>query len=122
MKLRIKGNSIRFRLTKSEVSKLVQKGLIEEETLFGKNKFVYAIRLIDSGNDLSAELEQNKITLLVPETLVNGWPENDVIGFNSNMSLPDESSLYLLLEKDFICLDETVEDQSDQYDNPQKNC
>jgi hypothetical protein len=26
--------------------------------------------------------------------------------------------LFLLLEKDFVCLDETIEDQSDNYPNP----
>jgi len=27
-----------------------------------------------------------------------------------------------LVEKDFICLDETTEDQSDNYENPNKTC
>jgi len=30
--------------------------------------------------------------------------------------------LKLLLEKDFVCLDDTDEDQSDQYDNPNAKC
>ena len=30
--------------------------------------------------------------------------------------------LYLLLEKDFKCIDVTLEDQSDYFDNPEKTC
>jgi len=30
--------------------------------------------------------------------------------------------LHLLLEKDFVCLDNTAEDQSDNYPNPNKAC
>jgi hypothetical protein len=32
----------------------------------------------------------------------------------------EDNSLYLLVEKDFVCLDETSEDQSDNYENPNK--
>ena len=30
--------------------------------------------------------------------------------------------LFLLIEKDFVCLDHTFEDQSDNYPNPNKLC
>jgi hypothetical protein len=122
MKLRIKGNSLRYRLSRSEVEKLAVTGYLEEQTLFGENKFVYALQSTNVGNELSATLEQNKITMLVPVNLINGWPENDIVGFNRNMPLTGSNSLYLLLEKDFICLDETTEDQSDNYENPHKTC
>jgi hypothetical protein len=60
--------------------------------------------------------------MIVPSMLVKEWPENNIIGFNANMPLTGKDSLYLLLEKDFICLDETTEDQSDNYENPNKTC
>jgi hypothetical protein len=122
MKLRIKGNSIRIRLSRSEVAKIAAEGYIEEQTLFGNNKFIYALQRSDNGNELSASLYQNKITMFVPSSLLKNWPENDVIGFHANMPLTDNDSLYLLLEKDFTCLDETTEDQSDNYENPNKTC
>ncbi|MEP7164412.1 MAG: hypothetical protein ABI741_06955 [Ferruginibacter sp.] len=122
MKLRIKGNSIRYRLSRSEVGKLAKTGYLEEQTLFGENKFVYALQSVDKGNELIASFDQNKITLFVPSTMVKGWPENDVVGFHTNMPLTGNNSLYILLEKDFICLDETTEDQTDNYENPHKTC
>ena len=122
MKLRIKGNSLRYRLSRSEVAKFVTTGYLEEQTLFGQNKFMYALQIAGNGDELAATFDQNKITMFVPAVLLQGWPENDVVGFNANMPLTDSSSLYLLLEKDFICLDDTTEDQTDNYENPHKTC
>jgi hypothetical protein len=122
MKLRIKGNSLRFRLSRTEVSTLAEIGYLEEQTSFGNNKLTYALQKSDEGNTLSASFEGNKITMFVPSSLVNGWPGNELVGFNANLPLAENNNLYLLLEKDFICLDETTEDQSDNYENPNKNC
>ena len=122
MKLRIKTNSIRIRLTKSEVKKLAETGYLEEQTMFANNKFVYALQSTDTVNELSATLNTNKITMVVPAAFIKNWPANNVIGFNANMPVAENESLYLLLEKDFVCLDETTEDQSDNFDNPNKTC
>jgi hypothetical protein len=122
MKLRIKGNSIRIRLTKTEVSRIATNGYLEEETLFGNNTFVYALQRVDEGDALTATMEQNKITMYVPSALTKDWPANNIISFEANMPLADNKTLYLLLEKDFVCLDHTNEDQSDNYENPNKVC
>jgi len=45
MKLRIKGNSIRLRLLKSEVEKFAEDGRISDETSFGKNAFRYTLAM-----------------------------------------------------------------------------
>lgn len=121
MKIRIKGNAIRFRLTKPDVEKLEDSGYLEETTSFGENKFMYALHAVETETDISASLDQNKITMLVPRQLIKGWGANDVVGFNAAMYISDKESLFLLLEKDFVCLDETTEDQSDHYENPNKN-
>ena len=122
MKLRIKSNSIRIRLTKTEVEKLANTGYLEDQTLFANNKFVYVLQMVDEGNELSASLDTNKITMFVPAVLIKDWPENNIVGFNANMPVAENEKLYLLLEKDFVCLDETTEDQSDNYENPNKTC
>jgi len=122
MKLRIKGNSLRIRLTKTEVNTIAETGYLEEETWFGNNRFVYALQRVDEGNTLTAALEENKMTMFVPASLTKDWPANNIVGFDANIPLAGNRSLYLLLEKDFICLDDTNEDQSDNYENPNKTC
>ncbi len=119
MKIRIKGNSIRYRLTKSDVQKLADSGNLEESTCFAGSTFYYAIKRVQHISQLTATYAENKITLFVPADFTAKWPVNNVIGLDSK---DNNGDLYLLLEKDFICLDETTEDQSDNYENPNKTC
>ena len=118
MKLRIKGNSIRFRLTKSEVDYFEKEKYLEEKTEFGNAVFNYVITITKQGNELSAEFADNKITLLIPEQLSNEWTKTNQVGLESEMEIGVGKKLYLLIEKDFKCLDNTEEDQSDNYPNP----
>lgn len=121
MKIRIKGNSIRMRLTKTDVSRLCESGYLEEQTIFPGTRFMYALEKADV-TVLSATFENNKITLHVPASFLKDWAVNDIIGLDAQMPLPSAESLYLLIEKDFACLDHTTEDQSDNYENPNKVC
>ena len=122
MKIRIKENSLRIRLLKSEVDKLEAEGYLEAETSFVNNKLVYALESIEEGNQLTVDFMDNKITMFVPLSLLNGWAQNSVVGFNAQMPLTENGSLFLLLEKDFVCTDATTEDQSDNFLNPNKTC
>jgi len=117
MKIRIKGDSIRFRLTRTEVEKLCSEGYIEEKTPFASNNFTYAVQ---KRNDpyLNATFIGNTIILHIPANLLEGWDRNDLVGFEHRMDLGEKGSLFLLLEKDFVCLDQRNDDQSDQYPNP----
>jgi hypothetical protein len=122
MKLRIKGNSIRYRLNKTEVTTLAVTGYLEEQTFFASGKFVYALQKVDEGNELSASFANNKITMFIPGALIRNWPEDSIVGFEANMPVSENKFLYLLIEKDFVCLDHTTEDQRDNYSNPNKAC
>ncbi len=121
MKLRIKGNSLRFRLTKTEVGQIAAEGSLKEETWIGNNTLTYCIQKKET-DSLQASFENNKITLYVPSAFANEWPSNEIVGCNAMMDIPGDKKLFLLLEKDFVCLDETMEDQSDNYENPNQAC
>lgn len=112
MKIRIKGNSLRYRLTKSDINKLAENGYLEERTAFGTQTLIYALQS-NSDKNLSARFENNKITLCMPYHLVDEWCITDRVGFENN-----NNGLFLLVEKDFKCLDNVAEDQSDNYPNP----
>ncbi len=122
MKLRIKGNSIRLRLSKSEVEKFPDTKYIEECTSFGNNFFVYALKCKNDSKELSADFKDGKITVFIPEIFIKDWAVNNVVGFNSQIETRNPEGLNILVEKDFKCLDETEEDQSDNYENPGKSC
>lgn len=122
MKIRIKGNSIRLRLTQTEVANFARFGNLEERTEFGDTFFAYELLRNEAVKTLSATMHGNKITMHVPSSIANEWTTTDVVGFQDNQPLPDGKQLFLLLEKDFVCLDNTFEDQSDNYPNPNAHC
>ena len=119
MKIRIKGNSLRYRLTQTEVRTLADQGAISETTTFAAGQVLtYAIETRTDLENLDAEYQQHRIVLLLPETWAKNWPQEDRVGFSHTKPLTPDTSLFLLLEKDFVCLDEVAEDQSDNYPNP----
>lgn len=118
MKIRIKDNAIRFRLTKSEVAEFCEKGCYESQTDFGDSKFVYGLRMKENVVELTAEFKSNTITLNIPKKMVADWNTNSNIGFENTLCLKNGKTLHLLVEKDFTCLDNRVEDESDNYPNP----
>jgi hypothetical protein len=123
MKIRIKGNSIRYRLTKTEISNFGRDGFIEERTEFpGGHSFHYRLERMAGIDNLVASYSGNKVCIFVPEGIAGEWTATDIVGFDHKMPLGDGKELFLLIEKDFVCLDHTFEDQSDNYPNPNKTC
>lgn len=117
MKIRIKGNSVRFRLSKTEVEQFGKDGHVEEQTQLASAVLTYKLERTEA-KEMSADLANNTITLYLPTPLAKQWVETEKVGFDANMKLTDGNELYLLLEKDFQCLDNSIEDQSDNYENP----
>lgn len=115
MKLRIKGNSLRYRLTKSEVERFCDTGYFQEITHFGNKHLIYALEK-NFSDKLSASFKDNKITLFMPAMMADEWANTTRVGFENK-----EGEIYLLVEKDFVCLDTVNEDQSDNYPNPLLN-
>ena len=122
MKLRIKGNSLRLRLTKSEVSKLAREGIVEEHIGFVNNELTYSIESSKTAHTITASFQGNAIRVIMPALLSEDWPTNDIISFDEYLDENDQQSLYILIEKDFKCIDATTEDQSDNFENPAKSC
>ncbi len=125
MKIRIQGNSIRYRLTQNEVKTLADSGFLSESTCFGPGEnqmFVYALQAKEGISGLEARFEDGKITLYIPANDARNWYQTVQVGFENKVEVTPGVSLGLLLEKDFACLDATHEDQSDKFPNPKAAC
>jgi len=116
MKIRIKDNSLRFRLTQSEVTELSKNGMVSGYTEFPGSTLVYAIERTED-EIISADFTDSRIVLKMPAAMVGEWVATDKVGFNGQ-----SGKISLLVEKDFVCLDNTLEDQSDNYPNPNAKC
>lgn len=123
MKIRIKGNSIRYRLTRTEIANFGKNGYLEEKTEFLNGPvFYYCLEKRPGIETLQASFSDNRIIVFVPESIVEEWTTTDEVGYNYTLPLGEGKELFLLIEKDFVCLDHTFEDQSDNYPNPNKTC
>jgi hypothetical protein len=97
-------------------------GYLVEKTEFGNSELVYALQSKANSNEISANFEGNTVTVTIPENLKKEWVETEIIGLENKIDIGMGKQLFLLIEKDFVCLDNTLEDQSDNYPNPNAVC
>lgn len=124
MKIRIKNNSVRLRLSKPDLDQFGKEGYIEEKTEFPGSTFTYAIQKLFDGKALDASFIDQKLTLFVPKHIVQEWTDTAIVGFNHALPVGENRTLFLLIEKDFKCIDgdTATDDQSEYFDNPVKTC
>ena len=119
MKLRVRHNSIRFRLGQSEVESLWKTGACRETIDFpGGAQLEYMLAASASGK-LVARFADGVVTVIIPRDELNAWHSRDHIGIRASIDVSTTENLLVLIEKDFRCIDERVdEDQSDAFANP----
>ena len=121
MKLRIIGNSIRFRLTQSEVKIVEQTGLVKDQIKFSNSiSLEYEIKAATGLEYVEATYSENKITLKVNESLIRDWAHSDQVTISSSLDLSSNENLTILIEKDFKCLSPRDEDESDMFPHPKQ--
>lgn len=123
MKIRMRGNSIRLRLTQSEVAEFGEKGSIEEGIDFGGGrKLIYAVRTKSGAETTSAEFKENRIVITIPEETARQWAGSNEVGINAGQDIGNGGILRLLIEKDFACLQPREgEDDADTFPHPSGN-
>ncbi|QES88386.1 DUF7009 family protein [Rhizosphaericola mali] len=116
MKIRIKGNTLRLRLAQSEVEKLAKEGSVKEETAFFNKTLSYAVISADV-EKLETNFDGDQISIFIPKDKATALFETKKVGFEEH-----SGPVAILIEKDFVCIDNTSEDQSDNYPNPKMQC
>ena len=68
MKLRIKGDSLRLRLTRGEVQQLAEAGSVEDQThITSHGVLIYRLRRAARATELAATFENGAIDIQVPK-------------------------------------------------------
>lgn len=120
MKLRIKGNSLRLRISRTEMATFLEQGSIEETIRFGiarNAKLVYALRHAASSEDVSVEYQAGRVTVVVSTESAQRWAATDEVGVYGSVDVGD-GTLELIVEKDFACLDGADAQDEDAFPNP----
>jgi hypothetical protein len=123
MKIRIQGNSIRFRLKQFEVETLVDKKIVKEVICFGeveKDQLQFILQV--ANGDFSLEQHSTIIQLNIPENKAEEWTQTDLVGFEQNIRTAKGKEINILVEKDFKCLTRSDEEEAGSYPNPMKQC
>jgi hypothetical protein len=116
MKLRIHGNSVRLRLSRTDMQTFAQTGLVEDAIQFApESRLSYALQCAPSVEEVQVHYEHGVITILIPVNVAREWISSDEVGISS--AAPAGPSL--LIEKDFRCLHrEQDQAQEDAFPNP----
>jgi hypothetical protein len=119
MKLRIRGDSIRLRLTRTELERLAATGGVEEQTRFpGGERFGYALRVVAAGRPVGARFLDGVLALEVPRERLDAFLAPEAIEIRAAVRL-GAGELALLVEKDFPCpTTRPGEDDSDAFARP----
>ncbi len=121
MKLRIKGNSLRLRVTRSELEMLLQTGRIEDSICFtedGQSRLTYALEHGPFVDEVTLQFTPPEISVILPSVQAKTWGNSDQTGIYATVTLGSRGLLEIAVEKDFACLDRSDSDNSDSFPNP----
>jgi hypothetical protein len=122
MKLRIQGDSLRLRLTRSEVDAIASGGASENVMRFGPDRELRYRLEVRAYGPVEASFDQNLLSVYLPESEAARWTGSEQVSIRAEQALPGGAALSILVEKDFECLEPRPgEDSSNLFENPLKN-
>lgn len=121
MKLRLKGNSLRLRVTRSELARLQAGQRIEETILFPANndaRLSYALQVGSHSQPVHVAFALQQIVVSVSQDQLVSWSDEHQVGIYASLAINESKNLEVAIEKDFACLDLSDEDNKDTFANP----
>ena len=121
MKLRILGNSLRLRVTRSEVARLQAGGSIEDSVRFSpapEALLTYVLAVAPSEAAVRVEYAPQRVTIVLNEAQLQSWSQPSEVGIYTAVGNGSDKGLQLTIEKDFACLDRSHASNADAFPNP----
>ncbi len=119
MKLRIHGNSLRLRLSQSEVAQFSKTGFVEDSIQFAPGaSFSYALESMSSLSAPKALFTNSWLRIQVPGGDATNWACSDRVSISGEQPIDAGKLLAILVEKDYQCLHGGEARDPDAYPNP----
>lgn len=120
MKLRIRGNSVRLRLTMSETQALAAGQTIVETCQISPVQS-FAIELSPWNLEVfQVQLINSVLRVYAPENAIRVWASDNSEGIYGQQENGSATPLGIAVEKDYTCLTERPgEDEHDNFPNPE---
>jgi len=120
MKLRIRGDSIRIRVSQLELSEIAERGRVHDTIHFGDGVgLTYLLESDAAARTPHARYAADVISVVLPAATVRRWANSNQVSIEGEQALDGGETLRILVEKDFACLQPRPgEDESDMFPNP----
>jgi hypothetical protein len=117
MKIRFTNNSIRIRVSKSELERLQKEHLIEENVgLPDGATFTFAL-VVQEGASIKIRQKPSLFSVSIPEVMASPWMATEQVGIEVHHPLSEGQQLHILIEKDFPCAHQPHKDRSDTFND-----
>jgi hypothetical protein len=106
MKLRLKDNSLRLRVSPEEVARLLAGQQVQTITRFGPEPaqcLSYSLEAWPELPAMTAVYKPGRIRVLIPAHLLDNWNQDTPPSLSETQALGAGQSLTLLVEKDLPC-------------------
>ena len=113
MKLRFHANTLRLRLSQSDVARLAESGRVEESITFAPGQVLRYALESGSGTGITVAFEGNRICVRLPGSTARKWIESEQTGIECG-----SETLRVMVEKDFQCAHPAGEPDPDAFPNP----
>ena len=106
---------MRLRLTRNEVARLRDEGLVECAIRFPASRTLcYSVASSPDAAVISVSYGGDSIRVELPGTLVSAWASD-----SSEITMEgSDSGVHILVEKDFHCLHQSVDRDPEAFPNP----
>ncbi len=121
MKLRIRGDSIRVRVTQAEAARLGAGERIDQATSFTvQQQLISSVVPIADLKSARAEFCAGNITIFLPAAQTKAWAGSELVSIEGGQPAGSDRVLHILVEKDFECIHSLAEEDADAFPNPRR--
>jgi hypothetical protein len=126
MKLRLKENSIRVRLDRRDIERLIDEGRVDDAVRFEPGlAFSYAVEMGPAPRERPrASYADGRLLIRIDPEDAEDWLAGDRVGFD-HLQEVEGGVVRVLLEKDFACIDRPLGEEADDayaFPNPSAVC
>jgi hypothetical protein len=122
VKLRIRGDSLRLRLSRTEVATLAERGRVEDAITFDATTGAALRYALDASADASAvaaHFADGRITVVLPLPVAHRWTSSEQVSVSAEQPLDAGDAaagvLTILVEKDFPCAGRDDAENADTF-------
>ncbi len=100
MKISIKGNNLRLRLSSEDWQKFKNNSKVEQDVPFGyRQKLIYCVKITDQSQQIEASLNHPFVMVMIPRNLAKSWIDQSNPIISGEVPVADGETLKIQIER-----------------------